>query len=158
MLMTKSGVLSAVFALLTGSLAAADESKAPSPAPPSEPGAVQLLKGEIDRSSQRVLTPDDPLPEGSLLIDSGTELRTLKCAGAAVEVRGDYRIVQLTDTCERVRINGNFNVVRVHATPHIEIIGSDNALTWHTVPGDETGRKSPLLINRGARNIVAPGD
>lgn len=119
---------------------------------------AKVLDGEIDTSSKRVLTPDDPLPEGSLLIDSGTELQTHACEERSAEIRGDYRIVVLTGDCPTVRVVGNFNVLRVHGTHNIEVLGDDNALTWHLVPGDDSGRDKPLLTVRGARNLVAPGD
>jgi hypothetical protein len=160
MLMTPSRYVGAAL-LLGASCCAADQASSvviDSKAEPAQTTAAQLLEGQIDQSSTPILTLDDPLPEGSLLIESGVELQQLSCAGAAVEIRGDYRIVQLRDQCERVRIVGDFNVVQVETTAWIEIAGHDNAVTWNRFPDDETGRRKPMLVIRGERNLVAPGD
>ena len=141
--------------LFAAGCAVAEEPSAPAASASSN---VQKLDGPIDSRSTRVLLPDDPLPNDGLVIDSGADLQQHACAGKMIEIRGDYRIVELTDTCSSVRIRGNFNVIRVRATDSIDIIGSDNAVTWNTVPGDDSGRKKPLLSSRGERNLVAPGD
>ncbi|WPB77827.1 DUF3060 domain-containing protein [Archangium violaceum] len=67
-----------------------------------------------------------------------------------VNISGSDNEITLTGECKRVSVSGSTNMVKVEAAAAIEVMGSDNQVTWKR----EVGGKKPKVTRTGSNNKV----
>ncbi|QSQ14181.1 DUF3060 domain-containing protein [Myxococcus landrumensis] len=90
---------------------------------------------------------------GSLeLVDSGRTVTHDCDDGGTVEIVGSSNKVTLMGACEAIEVTGSNNTVTAHTVRRIETTGSGNSVTWKY--GAEKGKK-PRISNTGSKNRIS---
>ncbi|GEN05862.1 Protein of unknown function [Myxococcus fulvus] len=136
--------------------------KAPGATIEARDGSARVRGGGVDiqadGASARDRDDDDAAEtssqsEGSLeLVDSDRTVKHDCGEGGKVEIVGSSNQVILTGTCEYIEVTGSENKVSAHTVRRIETTGSDNNVVWKH--GPQKGKK-PRISNTGTNNRIS---
>ena len=95
------------------------------------------------------------LQDGTLHYQTSWTSGPIQCDGRPIVLEGTHTALRLSGPCQFVRVAGDHNDISVEIAPTgtIEITGSHNDVTWHTVRGAR-----PALENRGVSNTFHHGE
>ncbi|WP_426735894.1 DUF3060 domain-containing protein [Myxococcus faecalis] len=134
--------------------------KAPGATIEARDGSARVRGGGVDIQAHGAAARDDDdaaqtssQSEGSLeLVDSERTVKHDCGEGGKVEIVGSSNQVILTGTCEYIEVTGSENKVSAHTVRRIETTGSDNSVVWKQ--GPQKGKK-PRISNTGTNNRIS---
>jgi predicted ribonuclease YlaK len=134
--------------------------KAPGATIEARDGSARVRGGGVDIQANGAAARDDDdaaettsQSEGSLeLVDSDRTVKHDCGEGGKVEIVGSSNQVILTGTCEYIEVTGSENKVSAHTVRRIETTGSDNNVVWKQ--GPQKGKK-PRISNTGTNNRIS---
>ncbi|WP_426745058.1 DUF3060 domain-containing protein [Myxococcus faecalis] len=134
--------------------------KAPGATIETRDGSARVRGGGVDIQANGAAARDDDdaaettsQSEGSLeLVDSDRTVKHDCGEGGKVEIVGSSNQVILTGTCEYIEVTGSENKVSAHTVRRIETTGSDNNVVWKQ--GPQKGKK-PRISNTGTNNRIS---
>ncbi|MBZ4408988.1 DUF3060 domain-containing protein [Myxococcus faecalis] len=134
--------------------------KAPGTTIEARDGSARVRGGGVDIQANGAAARDDDdaaettsQSEGSLeLVDSDRTVKHDCGEGGKVEIVGSSNQVILTGTCEYIEVTGSENKVSAHTVRRIETTGSDNNVVWKQ--GPQKGKK-PRISNTGTNNRIS---
>ncbi|MCY1001050.1 DUF3060 domain-containing protein [Myxococcus sp. MISCRS1] len=134
--------------------------KAPGTTIEARDGSARVRGGGVDIQANGAAARDDDdaaettsQSEGSLeLVDSDRTVKHDCGEGGKVEIVGSSNQVILTGTCEYIEVTGSENKVSAHTVRRIETTGSDNNVVWKQ--GPQKGKR-PRISNTGTNNRIS---
>lgn len=82
------------------------------------------------------------------------QMATLDCASSKAEIAGSDNKLTLTGDCTNLDMFGSGNSITIAFAKNarINVVGSNNTITWTTPDG-----KEPLVTHLGANNTITRG-
>lgn len=107
--------------------------------------ATFLFSGTVPGLAQEVPPP--------MVFEESGETRDLYLKGAKLTVTGSDNTIRVMSNCSALVVIGSGNVIQVMAVDKIDLVGSNNQITWSAgITNDE-----PTVSDKGKDNTVQAG-